>query len=90
MLYPPSSLLVTYLGLSHGQPKSPHSFVSAELLFLPRLQKLARLARPTRVRMMERAIPEDWVHDTGRLVLIGSAAHPFPVRFALHPGGGYH
>ena len=37
--------------------------------------------------MMERAIPEDWVHDTGRLVLVGSAAHPFPVRFALHPGG---
>ena len=39
--------------------------------------------------MMERIFPEDWVHDTGRLVVVGSAAHPFPVRFALHLGG-YH
>ncbi|KAI9511080.1 FAD/NAD-P-binding domain-containing protein [Russula earlei] len=44
----------------------------------PRLQKLARLARPALTRMMVRDFPEDWVHDTGRLVLVGSAAHPFP------------
>ena len=29
---------------------------------------------------MERDFSEDWVHDTGRLVLVGDAAHPFPVR----------
>ncbi|KAH9046095.1 FAD/NAD-P-binding domain-containing protein [Lactarius hengduanensis] len=40
--------------------------------------KLGRLARPTRVRMMERTFPEEWVHETGRLVIVGSAAHPFP------------
>ncbi|KAH9021032.1 FAD/NAD-P-binding domain-containing protein [Lactarius hengduanensis] len=44
----------------------------------PRIQKLGRLARPTRVRMMERTFPEEWVHETGRLVIVGSAAHPFP------------
>jgi hypothetical protein len=45
-----------------------------------RLQKLARLARPNRVRMMQRDFPESWVHDSGRLVVVGSAAHPWPVR----------
>jgi len=29
--------------------------------------------------MMQRDFPEDWVHDSGRLVVVGSAAHPFPV-----------
>jgi 2-polyprenyl-6-methoxyphenol hydroxylase-like FAD-dependent oxidoreductase len=75
--YLPSSSLLTYLGLSHGQSKvTLHPFVFTDGR---RLQKLARLARPTRVRMMQRTIPEDWVHDTGRLVLVGSAAHPYPV-----------
>jgi salicylate hydroxylase len=45
-----------------------------------RLKKLARLARPARIRMMQRDFAEDWVHDSGRLVVVGSAAHPFPVR----------
>jgi len=44
----------------------------------PRLQKLARLARPVRTCLMEQDFPEDWVHDTSRLVLVGDAAHPFP------------
>jgi len=42
--------------------------------------KMARLARPNRIRVMERVFPENWVHDTGRLVLVGDAAHPWPVR----------
>ena len=46
---------------------------------LCRLQKLARLARPAHTRMMQRDFPEDWVHNSGRLVVVGSAAHPFPV-----------
>ena len=45
-----------------------------------RLQKLAKLARPNRIRMMQRDFPESWVHDTARLVVVGSAAHPWPVR----------
>jgi len=28
--------------------------------------------------MMQRDFPEDWVHNSGRLVVVGSAAHPFP------------
>ena len=42
--------------------------------------------------MMQRNFPEDWVHDTGRLVIVGSAAHPFPVRYnlrVLRPGGNH-
>jgi salicylate hydroxylase len=57
---------------------SPEQFAPYVSGAEPRLQKLARLAHPTRVRMMQRNFPEDWVHDTGRLVLVGSAAHPFP------------
>jgi hypothetical protein len=48
-----------------------------------RLVKLARLATPNRVCIMERIFPEDWVHDTSRLVVVGSAAHPWPVRRSL-------
>jgi len=44
----------------------------------PRLQKMAALAKPARTRMIQCDFPEDWVHDTGRLVVVGSAAHPYP------------
>ncbi|KAI0293501.1 hypothetical protein B0F90DRAFT_1397850 [Multifurca ochricompacta] len=57
---------------------SPEEFAPYVSEAEPRLQKLARLARPARSRMMEREFPEEWVHNTGRLVLVGSAAHPFP------------
>lgn len=86
MSYLPSSSHLTYLGQSHGQSNAPQAFVFAES-FIPRLQKLARLAHPTRVRMMQRNFPEDWVHDTGRLVIVGSAAHPFPVRYTRTTSG---
>ena len=49
-----------------------------------RLVKLARLARPNRISIVERAFPESWVHDTGRLVVVGDAAHPWTVRRSLH------
>ncbi|KAI9453323.1 FAD/NAD-P-binding domain-containing protein [Lactarius psammicola] len=62
---------------------SPEQFAPYLVGAEPRLQKLGRLARPTRIRMMERTFPEDWVHDTGRLVIVGSAAHPFPERLSL-------
>jgi hypothetical protein len=32
---------------------------------------------------MERVFPENWVHETGRLVVVGNAAHPWPVRRSL-------
>ncbi|KAI0050529.1 FAD/NAD-P-binding domain-containing protein [Auriscalpium vulgare] len=44
----------------------------------PRLKKLATLTRASRVQVTERPILDDWVHDSGRLVAIGEAAHPFP------------
>ncbi len=34
---------------------------------------------------MQRVFPENWVHDNGRLVLVGSAAHPWPVRRSPPP-----
>jgi hypothetical protein len=45
--------------------------------------KLARLARPNRVSIMKRVFPENWVHENGRLVVVGNAAHPWPVRRSL-------
>ncbi|KAH9972375.1 hypothetical protein BJV74DRAFT_210008 [Russula compacta] len=57
---------------------TPEEFAPYVLEAEPRLQKLARLARPARIRMMARDFPEDWVHESGRLVVVGSAAHPFP------------
>ncbi|TFY83922.1 hypothetical protein EWM64_g92 [Hericium alpestre] len=44
-----------------------------------RLKKLARLARqPSRIRCTEWPDLDDWVHESGRLVVVGEAAHPFP------------
>src|SRR6266404_6883073 len=54
--------------------------------FQSRLEKLGRLSYPSRVRLMEREFAEDWVHDTGRLVLVGNAAHPHPVRLCAARG----
>jgi len=57
---------------------TPEEFSTYVSVAEPRLQKMARLARPARIRMMQRDFPEDWVHNSGRLVVVGSAAHPFP------------
>lgn len=44
-----------------------------------RLQKLATLAAaPARLRVIEQGELEDWVHNDGRLLLIGEAAHTLP------------
>ncbi|TFY51204.1 hypothetical protein EVG20_g11113, partial [Dentipellis fragilis] len=44
-----------------------------------RLQKLARLAHhTTRHQLREWPDLDDWVHESGRLVVVGEAAHPFP------------
>ena len=42
------------------------------------ITKNARKA--TRVTVRDHTDLEEWVDDEGRLVLIGEAAHPFPVR----------
>lgn len=50
---------------------------------LSRLRKLGReAAPPICVPVVEHPELEDWVHDSGRLVVIGEAAHPLPVRLS--------
>ncbi|KAG5643093.1 hypothetical protein DXG03_001589 [Asterophora parasitica] len=45
----------------------------------PRLRKLGALARKaTCIPTVEYPEVEDWIHDSGRLVLIGEAVHPHP------------
>ncbi|TFK18772.1 FAD/NAD(P)-binding domain-containing protein [Coprinopsis marcescibilis] len=45
----------------------------------PRVQKIAKAAAaPACVPVSRYPEPEDWVHDSGRLVLIGEAVHPLP------------
>jgi len=45
----------------------------------PRLLKLAALAkRPARVQVKFMPPLENWVHSSGRVVVIGEAAHPLP------------
>ena len=45
-----------------------------------RLRDIIKHARKaTRVTVRDHKDLEDWVEDDGRLVLIGEAAHPFPV-----------
>ncbi|KAI0636308.1 FAD/NAD-P-binding domain-containing protein [Trametes polyzona] len=45
----------------------------------PRLSDIVNNARKAvRVSIRQHEDLEDWVHDDGRLVLIGEAAHPFP------------
>ncbi|KAF8224334.1 FAD/NAD(P)-binding domain-containing protein [Tricholoma matsutake] len=45
----------------------------------PRLRKLARLARPpVCVPVVKYPHLEEWVHDSGRMLVIGQAAHPLP------------
>ncbi|KAF5379737.1 hypothetical protein D9615_005787 [Tricholomella constricta] len=45
----------------------------------PRLRKLGALARPPIcVPALDYPELEDWVHDSGRMVVIGEAAHPHP------------
>jgi salicylate hydroxylase len=42
---------------------------------------MLKLATPPKaVPMKNYEALEDWVHDSGRMVLIGEAAHPLPVR----------
>lgn len=47
----------------------------------PRLAKfLEKAGLGVRVRMVDYGTPEDWVHESSeRLVIVGEAAHPFPV-----------
>lgn len=49
-----------------------------------RLRKLARLARPpVCVPVVKYPHLEEWVHDSGRMLVIGQAAHPLPVSSKL-------
>jgi hypothetical protein len=45
-----------------------------------RLRKLVKLATPPALlAVKEEPVLENWVHDSGRMVVIGEAAHPIPV-----------
>lgn len=51
-----------------------------------RLRQVAENARdPIRVVIKEYSPLESWVHDSARLVLIGQAAHAFPVSVRTLP-----
>lgn len=45
-----------------------------------RLRRLGQLAKTARcIPVAEFTTVEDWVHESGRMVLLGQAAHPIPV-----------
>jgi hypothetical protein len=51
------------------------------LTLIHRLRKLGKLAlSPTCLSVDEYSQLEEWVHEDGRVVVIGDAAHPLPVR----------
>ena len=68
-------------------PRLVHSIIGKSVLrliwyVLPlcRLHVITKNAsKATRITVRENDDLEDWVEDEGRLVLIGEAAHPFPV-----------
>jgi salicylate hydroxylase len=46
-----------------------------------RIQRLVSLAPyALRAKYVKRAAVDEWVHESGRIVLIGEAAHPMLVR----------
>lgn len=51
------------------------------VLFLYRIKKLFNLV-PTahRTRFVRREIVDDWLDDSGRVLLVGDAAHPLLVK----------
>lgn len=63
-------LLVSRISFSHTHMQTKH-----------RLRAIVRNARKAvRITIRDHSDLEDWVDDEGRVVLIGEAAHPFPVR----------
>jgi len=66
---------------SWGKPALGHDLEAMLSTAEPRLRKLGKLAYPsTCVSIEEYPHLEQWVHKNGRLVVIGDAAHPLPVR----------
>jgi salicylate hydroxylase len=52
-----------------------------------RIKRLLGMASSSsRTRYIKRTHPEDWADESARIVLIGEAAHPFPVTFPLAAG----
>ena len=55
-------------------------YASSKRALWVRLKKLGKLAQsPTCVAFKEVPDLDDWVHESGPLVLVGEAAHPLPV-----------
>jgi hypothetical protein len=58
-----------------------HVQLSAEVFNWCRVQKLMKLIDHTcLVKQVRREPLDTWVHDSGRVVLVGDACHPMPVR----------
>lgn len=57
------------------------SVADAELSRINRLVKL--IPDALRTKFVRREQSEDWVDESGRLVLIGEAAHPIMVRYTV-------
>ena len=56
--------------------------LSHGLTIYRRLQKLAQLASPpVCIPVLDYPDLEQWVHEGGRMLLVGQAAHPLPVSF---------
>jgi len=67
--------------LSHGEKEHP---ILGELYsILPgRVHKLIGLVQSTlRMRVVDRKPLNKWIHDSGRVVLLGDACHPMVVRY---------
>jgi salicylate hydroxylase len=65
-------------------PSLPRVWLTSRGLF--RMEKLAKLATPPAcISMKDVPELENWVHDSGRMVLVGDAAHPLPVSTPLAP-----
>ena len=83
----PPSILRKLSGLLVNLGKSIRGSVnkSPAVTQLPsRIRKLAQLSRAaTRVRPTDYNKLESWVHNSQKVVVIGEAAHPFPVRFLI-------
>jgi len=67
--------------LSHGEKEPPASRVCYSVL-PSRVRKLLGFVRSTlKWRLMDRKPLDKWIHDSGRIVLLGDACHPMLVRY---------
>jgi len=65
--------------LSHGEKKPP-IFRALYLILPSRVRKLLGFVQSTlKWRLMDRRPLNKWIHDSGRVILLGDACHPMLV-----------